>query len=510
MELSRLALAMLVGCWSLVAQFIFNRIIFFYVANSEYTAASIIALHLTGFWLGAAVARRHVLPLGRLLWCSLGLVVAIDLLVWRLGLLVLGLPLTMGLAVAGGLSLAGLSGAVVVRLMQETPASADSQGVVVADTAGSVVGALVGGFLMLPVFGIKLSFMLVVALQVAALVIEAKSRSLTFKAFGAAYGGLLLLVAMFLVPAVADVHSQRVVAVDGMVIMDRNEENPATLLYSARSPYGMLSVVQRGEIRILSIDGRPLCTNREGGKLDMSAWDVGAWPVRALDTLDKPKALVANIGLGCGMTLAGMLSELSGDGRVDVIEINPGMPEAQTLFRPLLQHGTDDPRVNLIIADGFQYFAQRTPGADHPYYDAVGIDVAWMQNMNATHLFSREMYLNIRRNLAPNGILSVWSEETNPFSMVSLIIYRTLKDVFPNVVVDMQEGVVLFYASAQRADLANFNSERGNEISGWMEEASARVPVNRLDNLVMNRHKFTLWGDSHWEQMYSKYRAIDD
>lgn len=499
-------LALLVGAWSLMAQFIFNRIIFFYVANSEYTAATIITLHLTGFWLGAAAARRWTaMRLTPLVTASLGLVVAIDVLVWRLGILAFGLPLTVSMAALGGLALAGLSGAVVVRLMQAAGKAKVGQGVVVADTAGSVFGALVGGFILLPVFGIRASFVSVAALQVVALAMllwPARRRAIT-----AVVGGFALLTAMAFGPTAADKQNPRVVAAEGMIITPKKGEK-MELLYSARSPYGLVSVVEQGEEaqRVLNIDGRPLCVAAPGNRLDWSAWETGAWPVARLDPAVH-KGHVANVGLGCGMTMAGMLDKLPRDGTVDVIEINPVMPAAQRYFDKLLPHTAADPRVRMVFMDGFRYFAERTPGGDPPLFDAVAIDVAWMQNMNATHLFSVEMYRNVKRNLHPQGVVSVWSEETTPFSPVSQIMYATLREVFPNVVMSMVSGVVLFHASPERTDLGNYLPEGDANLSDWVEQAllAMPVPVNRLNNLVMNRHKFTPWGDSTWERLFRKY-----
>jgi len=66
-------IAFAVGFCSLAGQFIVNRIIFFYVANSEYTAASIIALHLAGFWIGASFARRYHVAIRALLAATFAL-----------------------------------------------------------------------------------------------------------------------------------------------------------------------------------------------------------------------------------------------------------------------------------------------------------------------------------------------------------------------------------------------------------------------------------------------------
>jgi spermidine synthase len=187
--------------------------------------------------------------------------------------------------------------------------------------------------------------------------------------------------------------------------------------------------------------------------------------------------------------------------------INPDMPTAQRNFWPDLPHTPDDARASIHIEDSFRFFAERK---DQPLYDVVVIDLAWMQNMNATHLFSKEMYENIARNLHDDGVLAVWSEEGNPFSAVSLIMYRALREVFQHVVIDTTSGVAVFYASKTRGDLVNFLKPEAMQTNAWIAEIGMQAPVNRLDNLVMNRHKFSLFGDSNWERLFEKYALSED
>lgn len=496
-------IAFAVGFWALAGQFIVNRIIFFYIANSEYTAASIIALHLMGFWIGAALSRRHLFPVPALVMATFVLTALAELATWRLGAVVLGLPVTVAAAALYGLALAALSGALVVRLMLEVD-SARAQRIIIADTAGSVAGAFLGGFFLLPVLGLHASYVALLGVQgiaclCCALIAKTGARTIATTSM------VLLVIVASLVAPTAPALAPGMLAVEGMPV-DSKIDPTDEILFSERSPFGLVSVVRSGDNRRLNIDGRPLCmTGPQWGNehaVDPSAWAVGQWPTERAGRGEG--AHIANLGLGCGMTMAAILDTAAGSAIVDVIEINPEMPRAQRAFDDALPYNQDDPRLRLLLSDGFRYFAefQGEP------YDVVAIDVAWMQNMNATHLFSVEMYRNIRRHLKDDGILGVWIEESSPFSPTSLIIYRTLKEVFPNVVADVGKGAVVFYASASRADLANGLDQLSAAASDWLVEASVLAPVNRLDNLVMNRTKFAAWGDSTWERLRVKYALI--
>ncbi|MGD9668834.1 MAG: hypothetical protein AB7U75_07205 [Hyphomicrobiaceae bacterium] len=496
-------LALAVGFWTLAGQFIVNRIIFFYVANSEYAAASIIALHLTGFWLGATLSRRYMPALSSLLAATFGLTAIAELLTWRFGVIVLGLPATVATAALFGVGLAGLSGAIVVRLMHDT-APHRTQKVLIADTAGSVAGAVAGGFWLLPTLGIQASFLVVLGVQAIMWLTSTLKLPRFRRAMAPAVTISLVLLGLWTLPVATSI-TPRVLAVEGMPV-EAKQGRSDQILYSERSPFGLVSVIQSGENRQLNIDGRPLCiTGSQWSNplaVDPSAWAAGEWPARRAG--QQHGARFANIGLGCGMTMAAMLENAMPDAALDVIEINPVIAEAQRLYDSILPHSQDDPRINLLIRDGFRHFAEYggTP------YDAVAIDVAWMQNMNATHLFSLEMYQNIRQHLKPEGILGVWIEESTPFSPTSVIIFRTLKQVFPNVVTDVTKGAVVMYASPSRTDLVNDLDALSATATDWLKDASALAPVNKLDDLAINRTKFVIWGDSTWERLRDKYAAI--
>jgi len=498
----QILLAAIVGFWSLSGQFILNRIIFFYVANSEYAAASIISLHLLGFLFGAMAARRWALSLPVLAAASLAVTVLAQAFLWTWGVAVFGLIPTLSMAVLFALVLAFFSGFLVIRLMEERPPGTPPAPVIVADSAGSVLGAMVGGFVLIPKFGLQASFALMMLMQIGALLLltHRHRKQFAFSAFAACLAGLTMFPAILQSRAV----TEAVVSVEGLPLQMRSDVSK--LIFERRSPYGVLSVLDYGGGAQLYVDNRILCTVKSDLSHNLhSEWQVGAVPAWiAHDLQVKPR--VAVIGLGCGTTLAAVLSQLPEHASVDQIEINPEMPKAQEMFRDLQTHHPDDPRVSLIIRDGFAYFADLP--ADR-VYDAVVIDLAWMANMNATHLFSKEMYENVARHMTDRSVLGVWSEETNPFSQVSLILYRTLKSVFQEVRVDASHGVVLFYAAKAAApDLYPLLSEQSAWVTTWAKQASRESPVNRLDDLAMNRHKFTLWGDSTFERLQEQYRGL--
>ncbi len=496
-------IAVLVGFWSLGSQFILNRIIFFYVANSEYVAASIISVHLLGFLLGSLAARRVRIGLPWLVGAALAMTVGAQVLLWTLGVVAFGLAATLGLALVFALAIAGLSGLLTIRLLEDRPPGSSPTPIIVADSAGSVLGAIIGGFILIPRCGLQASFALVALVQVLALLLLTR-RNARKLMLGA---GAALLATVLMVPGLLPApDADTVLSVDGLPLQANNHHS--RLIAEQRSPFGSLSVLENADAsREMRVDNRVLCSvppaarDREA----TSEWIVGRIPAEiAAQNSRHPR--VAVVGLGCGMTLAAVLQALPETARVDLIEINPQIPDVQRHFRAGLPFNVDDPRAELHLRDGFAYFADLEPGV---LYDAVVIDVAWMANMNATHLFSQEMYESIARHMTDRAVLGIWSEETSPVSLVSLILYRTLQSVFQNVQLDTSHDVILFLAAgADAPGLTAVLDPLSPRLLGWMAQAAVHAPINRLDDLVMNRHKFTPWGDSTFERLGDKYEEM--
>lgn len=505
------ALAFLLGFWSLAGQFVYNRIIFFYIANSENAAASIISLHLLGFLVGSLLARRVSIPIPVLIALGLLLTPVSQLLVWTYGVGTFGLKATLVLILVFAFLLAANSGLLLVRMIEERSERGSASGIVIGDSLGSVAGAVIGGFFLVPKLGLAASFALIAGLQAIALLTVALS-SPSQRAVTAALATLVISGSLI---GAAQLKSGRgtegTIAADGLPVAFQFSGR-AELIQQEHTPFGVLSVVQDDTRRQMFIDTRPLCSIDSASPLsETSHWFEGQTMARlAAEGEGAPQSpRIAMVGLGCGTTLAGLLDGLpqNGSTHVDVIDINPGIRPMQAYFKNLLPHSIEDARTSLIIRDGFTHF---TAPPDQRGYDAIMMDVVWMQNMNATHLFSQEMFANMKNWLTPRGVISIWTEQNNPFSPVSLIIYKTLKEVFPLVYVDTSFGTVIFFASVNTRSELEAIFEEGKREWLWMEDAARHLPINRLDNLAMNNYRFDTFGYLTDETLANEYGVQDD
>lgn len=128
------------------------------------------------------------------------------------------------------------------------------------------------------------------------------------------------------------------------------------------------------------------------------------------------------IGLGVGI----VPRELASQGaRVEVVEINPAVVGIAQRFFDL------DPRqLHITIGDG-RYFVNRSKSSQ---YDAIVLD-AFLGDSCPSHLMTREAFSSMRRILRPEGILVINTfcdvDPRNDFFAASL--YKTLAHVFSSV-----------------------------------------------------------------------------
>jgi predicted membrane-bound spermidine synthase len=504
----------LVGFASLVGQFVYNRLIFFYVANSEYAAASIISLHLLGLLLGGIAAARLNMSLHILTLCALATSVFSYGIGWKIGVEGIGLIGTLIVIVIFSALNAFFSGWILVHLVKYYERlKTDPSSIIVSDSAGSVLGALMAGFIFVPRYGVEATFLILLVLQALALLSLREKPPVKAMAAFAVFTVVICGTAFGYLYTHKD-DANRLLRARGFPLAAM-KASETELLFTAQSQYGVINVTKPakpdgGPEQILSIDSRVLCGSPPTGLMKEdpnylpSEWAMGEV---AAQWVQNPHAHIGIIGLGCGVTLATVLNRTSRNNSVETIEINREMPQATRLFEPMLKISIDDPRHTLTIEDGFRFFQERNkPGEP---YDAVLMDIAWMQNMNSTHLYSKEMFEHVKRNLTPDGFFAVWSEEMNPFSEVSKIMFKTLKSVFPVVKAQQEpDGCIVFYVTADPAGEGRLDlllRPESTLLNKWLNAATEDTPINELDNLVMNQRKFTWFGDSTFDRLFEKY-----
>jgi len=123
----------------------------------------------------------------------------------------------------------------------------------------------------------------------------------------------------------------------------------------------------------------------------------------ALPLLIKPDAMrYANIGFGSGLTVEALLSH-SAPREVDTVEIEPAMVSGARSFIPRVIRPYRDPRSNIVIEDAKSFFARHGKR-----YDVIISEPSnpWVNGVAG--LFTTEWYRDVKRHLAPGGLLVQW------------------------------------------------------------------------------------------------------
>lgn len=137
------------------------------------------------------------------------------------------------------------------------------------------------------------------------------------------------------------------------------------------------------------------------------------------------RALV--IGLGTGIT-AGWLAAIPSMDRVQVVEIEPRILAVARASAPVNQEVLNNPKVEVVIGDGREVLL-----TDARSYDLIVSQPSNPYRSGVASLFTQEYYQSARARLSPGGLFLQWVQAYEVDSQTVRTIYATLASVFPVV-----------------------------------------------------------------------------
>jgi spermidine synthase len=401
--------------------------------NSTYAYSAILATFLLGIGLGSAVIapradrlRRPLLALG-LVEIGIGLSVIGALLVYaRLGTLVPALAGTIGglsswsrvmVLVFAETSLmllvtTLLCGATFPLVARAVVGRVEGLGgriatAYAANTVGSIAGALVAGFVLLPALGMRQAFLVIVLMNLAVgVALALREAAGVTRAVVVALGLATAIAAPILVPA---------------RLFERSfSERFHRLLFYREQATDTVMVTEdaRGQRMIRYADGR-------GTAGTMTVREDRAYSHIAMLLHPAPRK-VLSICFGVGNSLASVLTYPVE--RVDAVELSPGVIEAAPFFRASNRDALADPRVRLIIQDGRNFLL-----TSRETYDVIRLDPPELHSAGVVNLYTREFFELARAHLRPDGVFSIWVNIVMTPEEDLRLIARTLQSVFPYV-----------------------------------------------------------------------------
>ena len=323
-----------------------------------------------------------------------------------------------------------------------------------SNTLGAIVGAFIGGFVLLPLTGIQHSIVIGALLNLAvggALLIGdvRPGRSLRLAVGGAIAAAVVVFGLRF-------TYWDPVVMTSGVTVYaKRYKAIPADSLRREEMHRDRLLYYREGLTATISVHETRYKTYRyfkTNGKVDGSYGDALTMLMTGyLPMLLKPDARnAAVIGLGTGMTVKAVGTFPVKN--IEVLEIEPAMAEAAAYFGEKNGNILNDPRVRLVPSDGRNYLM-----AVPRKYDLIISEPSNPWIAGIASLFTRDFYSTARQKLTPDGVFAQWLQNYSMSPDDFRMVLRTFAEAFPHVSVwNLQESDFLLVGSLkeQRFDYA--------------------------------------------------------
>ncbi len=321
---------------------------------------------------------------------------------------------------------------VVIKLMAKR---LDSVGkrvgqVYASNTVGTILGAFIGGFILIPTFGIQDTLWCSILINIGtglALLALVSQLNLKSKAMTSA----LVLVACFMGSQLVPRWDRAVISSGSFMPyrlsdLEQALERKNKILFYKEGIHTTVTTE-------LSVSGNIFL--RVNGKTDASlAADMRTQLLSGYIPMlvhpDPKSALV--VGQGSGVTLGAVLH--SPVDSADLVEISPAVIEGSRYFGPFNHHALDDKRVRTVLEDGRNHLTLTDKS-----YDVVISEPSnpWISGVGA--LFTQDFYELLVRKLNPGGVACVWVHTNmSPENFKSII--KAYTSVFTHVT--MWESIV--------------------------------------------------------------------
>ena len=283
-----------------------------------------------------------------------------------------------------------------------------------ANTLGSILGALAGGFVLLPALGTRGGLIFITVLYVlnGGVIIYLCRKSIAYRPRTVWVLAILIL---------ALIAALRMIPDPGLFAIT-NAHKDSTVLAFREDPDVNVALMEK------SVDGRhSLYINLRlvsGTALNLTPWMVHL-PMMLHKGLE-PKRIL-NIGLGVGHTFSVALAHYS-DLKIDAVELVPTVVDLFREFSPYGREMLKNERGRVIIADGRNYLLS----AKEPY-DIVLIDpTPPLYGTGAVNLYTADFFEIVKERLAPGGLLFLRIPNSADIRSVKLLL-RTAIEVFAHV-----------------------------------------------------------------------------
>lgn len=329
-----------------------------------------------------------------------------------------------------------------------------------ANTFGAILGAVAGGFLILPYLGL-VSGLIVVAganVLVGMAVLLCKTRYGGRAVKPALVTGLAAVAALISVAFASHPTDKLVEPGFEIVFYADGSESSVAVLRSRRT----------GHVN-LTIDG----DHQSGTEPKRQVHLRLLAHLPALFHPEPTHALV--VGFGSGVTVGSMAQHPLE--QVDVVELSSAVIEAAPLFSAWNHDPLNNPKVRLFHGDGRNFLL-----ATDKIYDVITSDPIDSSDAGVTSLYSLEYYQLVRSRLSSNGVACQWVDTYHRPDDYRMLL-RTFQRVFPDTSVWNGRGYTIFlgFKSGPAVSLAGLRRKLENP---QVRQSLAYVGIRHAEELL--------------------------
>jgi spermidine synthase len=368
-----------------------------------------------------------------------------------------------------------------------------------ANTAGAIVGSLLGGLILLPVFGSRVSLLII------ACIFTITGLYLLYHAANRRWiilrdPEVVTSVGLFAAFAVIALLLPRQIVTN--FYYAGNEK--ANVIYHAEGIAHTIDIIKTDKnVTIRQVNGTL--------EADTTYSQRRHFILKAhLPLLLHPNPhQVAVVGLGLGITLSAT-NRHPGLDRIQLIELSPEMVKAQSHLEEVSGGVLRSPKIKLRIDDGRNFMAM-----SNQQFDMITADPIHPRVSGVGYLYTSEYYEALKQRLRPDGVVCQWMPMYRISKKSFDVAFRTFVRVFPNASFWYVRGHGLFVATQDnfsvdykdlerriedpviKADLASINIHGPAQFMSYMLMGPDQIrtyleatpgPVNTDDNAYLEYH----------------------
>jgi spermidine synthase len=368
-----------------------------------------------------------------------------------------------------------------------------------ANTAGAIVGSLLGGLILLPAFGNRISLLVIAG------IFTVTGLYLLYRAANRGWATLrdpqiVTVVGLFAAFVVITLLLPRQIVTN--FYYAGNEK--ANVIYHAEGIAHTIDIIKTDKnVTIMQVNGTL--------EADTTYSQRRHFILKAhLPLLLHPNPhQVAVVGLGLGITLSAT-NRHPGLDQIQLIELSPEMVKAQGHLEDVSGGVLRSPKVKLRIDDGRNFMAM-----SDQQFDMITADPIHPRVSGVGYLYTREYYEALKQRLRPDGVVCQWMPMYRISKKSFDVAFRTFVSVFPNASFWYVRGHGLFVATQDnfsvdyknleqriedpviQADLASINIRNAAQFMSYMLMGPDQIrtyleanpgPLNTDDNAYLEYH----------------------